>query len=58
MSFSNTNAVTHTECVNLANSAIVSQLGQVDVSIDNGSEQGGNAPLRVHSQTGPKTLRG
>ena len=58
MSFSNTNAVTHTECVNLANSAIVSQLGQVDVSIDNGSEQGGNAPLRAHSQTGPKTQRG
>lgn len=58
MSFSNTNAVTHTECVSPANSAVVIQMGQVDVSIENGPGYGGDVPLRAHSQTGPKTQRG
>lgn len=58
MSFSNSNTVSHTECVNLANSAVVIQMGQVDVSLENGSGQGGDRPMRAHSQTGPKTQRG
>lgn len=58
MSLSNSNAVTHTECVAPANSAVVIQMGQVYVSMENELEQGGDAPLRAHSQTGPKTQRG